>query len=61
YKFEGDFNKGDVVEVYWNSTLLGRGEVMYSSDELELALGKRSDEIAVKSIEVIHRDKWVKA
>ncbi|SOC05494.1 glutamate 5-kinase [Ureibacillus xyleni] len=61
YEIEGDFNKGDVVEVYCNSKLLGRGEVMYSSNELEFALGKRSDEIAVKSIEVIHRDKWVKA
>ncbi|TSI08657.1 glutamate 5-kinase [Lysinibacillus sp. BW-2-10] len=61
YEIEGEFTKGDVVEVYDDTNLLGRGEVMYSSEELAHALGKRSDEIAVKSIEVIHRDKWVKA
>lgn len=61
YKIEGEFCKGDVVEVYGHSKLLGRGEVLYSSDELSKALGKRTTDIAVTSIEVIHRDKWVKA
>ncbi|KGR77466.1 glutamate 5-kinase [Ureibacillus sinduriensis] len=60
YKFEGIFFKGDVVEVYCHKELVGRGEVRYSSDELALALGKRTNEIAASSVEVIHRDKWVK-
>lgn len=60
YKLEGAFFKGDVVEVYCHSQLLGRGEVLYSSDELALAMGKRTNEIVTSSIEVIHRDKWVK-
>ncbi|QCR32738.1 glutamate 5-kinase [Lysinibacillus sp. SGAir0095] len=60
YKLEGDFCKGDVVEVYNETHLLGRGEVLYSSDELSLALGKRTNEIISSSIEVIHRDKWVR-
>ncbi|MFC7684846.1 glutamate 5-kinase [Ureibacillus sp. GCM10028918] len=61
YKLEGVFFKGDVVEVYSETKLLGRGEVLYSSNELALALGKRTNEIVTTSIEVIHRDKWVKA
>jgi len=60
YKLEGNFNKGDVVEVYSETSLLGRGEVLYSSEELTLALGKKTSEIVASSIEVIHRDKWVK-
>jgi len=60
YKLEGIFDKGDVVEVYDQSQLLGRGEVLYTSDELALALGKRTDEIFSTSTEVIHRDKWVR-
>lgn len=60
YKIEGEFSVGDVVEVYNSSELLGRGEVHYSSDELALALGKRTDEIVAASVEVIHRNNWVK-
>lgn len=59
YAFEGEFMKGDVVEVYGPSGYLGRGEIMYSSDELYDALGKRTDEIPVPLIEVIHRNQWV--
>ncbi|MBD8026196.1 glutamate 5-kinase [Ureibacillus sp. Re31] len=61
YKIEGEFSKGDVVEVYGESKLLGRGEVLYSSNELLQALGKRTTEIDATATEVIHRDKWVKA
>lgn len=61
FKFEGEFEKGEVVEVYGESGLLGRGEVLYSSEELAFACGKRSNELEVYPIEVIHRDKWVKA
>lgn len=60
YKLEGVFRQGDVVEVYSETELLGRGEVLYSSDELGRALGKRTNEITSTSIEVIHRDKWVR-
>lgn len=61
YDFEGEFSKGDVVEVYGPSGFLGRGETMYSSEELNNALGKRTEEHSVDSIEVIHRNKWVQA
>ena len=61
YKIKGDFAKGDVVEVFGASGILGRGEVLYSSSELQQAMGKRTTELVLSSIEVIHRDKWVKA
>lgn len=60
YRVEGDFEHGDVVEVYCENRLLGRGEVLYSSLELAHALGKRTDELTNYPIEVIHRDKWLK-
>lgn len=60
YQVEGEFTKGDVVEVYGQSGLLGRGEVLYSSTELKDAMGKHTDELRSGSIEVIHRDKWVR-
>ncbi|MBM7607319.1 glutamate 5-kinase [Lysinibacillus composti] len=59
YKIEGRFHKGDVVEVYSESGLLGRGEVLYSSDDLRFAMGKRTDELPSGSMEVIHRNQWV--
>ena len=40
-KAEGEFVKGDVVEVYCATRLLGRGEVLYSKAELTQALSKR--------------------
>lgn len=61
YDIKGNFNKGDVVEVFGASGILGRGEVLYSSSELKQAMGKRTTELVISSIEVIHRDKWVKA
>lgn len=61
FQIEGDFYNGDVVEVYNRQhTLLGRGEVNYSSVELGEAMGKRTDEHSISSIEVIHRNNWVK-
>ncbi|HAU35953.1 MAG TPA: glutamate 5-kinase, partial [Lysinibacillus sp.] len=60
YQVEGDFNNGDVVEVYSEQGLLGRGEVLYSSQELMSAMGKRSNAFSKCPIEVIHRDKWLK-
>ncbi|MFJ7928221.1 glutamate 5-kinase [Peribacillus sp. NPDC096448] len=61
YEIKGAFNKGDVVEVFGANGLLGRGEVLYSDEELKQAMGKRTSELVITSIEVIHRDKWVKA
>lgn len=59
FKIKGDFKKGDVVEVIGKSGLLGKGEVMYSSEELTRVIGKRSGSDN-PLVEVIHRNKWVK-
>lgn len=56
---KGEFSTGDVVEVYGPHGLLGRGEILYSSEQLEQSMGKRTSEIETPSIEVIHRDRWV--
>lgn len=62
YNFEGSFEKGDVVEVYGLNGLLGKGEILYSSQELQKVMGKRSEEIqALATITVIHRNQWVKS
>lgn len=60
---DGVFEKGDVVEVYGGIGLLGKGEVMYSSGEIRILMGKRKEELASERVfttdEVIHRDLWV--
>ncbi|WP_077213567.1 glutamate 5-kinase [Bacillus dakarensis] len=60
----GVFDKGDVVEVHGPIGLLGKGEVLYSSDDIRIMMGKRSEQLnnenVFSTIEVIHRDKWVK-
>ena len=65
FKVKGIFQKGDVVEVFGANGLLGKGEVSCSSDELKKAIEKRNEEKAaeciVPSVEVIHRNRWVKA
>ena len=64
YQIEGSFEKGDVVEVHGSHGLLGKGEVLCSSDHLQQIMGKRSKELDQQSfvtIEVIHRNQWVKA
>jgi glutamate 5-kinase len=58
-KIEGTFQKGDVVEVFGPNTLIGKGEVSCSADELWKSLRLSSGERR-KSDEVIHRDKWIK-
>ncbi|MBD8005037.1 glutamate 5-kinase [Bacillus norwichensis] len=64
FKVKGNFQKGDVVEVYGVNGLLGRGEVTYSSPELRDLIEKRSceenKETLMPTIEVIHRNRWVK-
>ncbi|UAL53580.1 glutamate 5-kinase [Bacillus sp. CMF21] len=63
YDITGTFEAGDVVEVFGTNGLLGKGEVLYSSESLKQVMGKRSHELTdeIISIEVIHRDRWVKA
>ncbi|WP_191562183.1 glutamate 5-kinase [Metabacillus idriensis] len=65
YDVKGTFEEGDVVEVFGTNGLLGKGEVLYSSESLKQVIGKRSsdvkEEFLFTSIEVIHRDRWVKA
>lgn len=63
FKVIGNFQKGDVVEVFGLNGLIGKGEVTYSSVDLLKAIGKSSGERMKRAsgtpIEVIHREKWV--
>ncbi|AGK53817.1 glutamate 5-kinase [Bacillus sp. 1NLA3E] len=62
YDVNGSFEKGEVVEVFGTTGLLGKGEVLYSSEQLMKIMGKRTDELtSVVKMAVIHRDKWVQA
>src|SRR5690625_1279873 len=63
-KLEGEFEKGDVVEVYGTKRLLGKGEVNYSSAEVREQLRlrkelKKEQKKVAPSIEIIHRNHWV--
>jgi glutamate 5-kinase len=61
YGVEGMFQKGDVVEVFGTNCMIGKGEVTCSSDELKQVMSQRSEERnRIKSVEIIHRSKWVK-
>lgn len=64
FKVQGNFEKGDVVEVFGMNGLIGKGEVTYSSTDLLEVIGKRSEEPDKRGsktqVEVIHRDKWVR-
>ncbi|WP_246943317.1 glutamate 5-kinase [Bacillus pinisoli] len=59
YEVQGDFHKGDIVEVYNSTSLLGKGEVTCSSENLKELISRRTYS-KVKTNEIIHRDKWVK-
>ncbi|PLR84541.1 glutamate 5-kinase [Bacillus sp. V33-4] len=65
FEVNGRFQKGDVVEVFGINGLLGKGEVTCSSEDLQRLIGKRSEERKKQplktSVEVIHRNKWVRA
>lgn len=62
-KFEGKFNKGDIVEVFGKNGLIGKGEVTISAKELAATVGKKTCEqterVKKGQAEVIHRSKWV--
>lgn len=60
FKVRGMFDKGDVVEVFGTKGLLGKGEVNYSSDELNQAIANHlQNQSSNQTVEVIHRDRWV--
>lgn len=61
FKVEGTFQKGDVVEVFGQHGLIGKGEVNRSSDDLkkEIAYRLTVSDTFIPSVEVIHRDHWV--
>lgn len=62
---KGIFQKGNVVKVFGPSGLLGKGEVSCSSEEVIQTIKKRNEEkrthSILSSVEVIHRNRWVKA
>ena len=64
-KVKGAFHKGDVVEVFGVTGLLGKGEVNYSSEEVNDAIIKRNEEKTIGKfspmVEVIHRNRWVES
>lgn len=62
FKVEGTFHKGDVVEVFGQNGLLGKGEVTRSSDDLkkEIEFRHTVTDTFIPSVEVIHRDHWVR-
>lgn len=57
---KGSFRKGDVVEVFGSNRLLGKGEISFSAQELKDAIGSHKKIPRSSSVEVIHRDHWVK-
>ncbi|MBM7662146.1 glutamate 5-kinase [Bacillus mesophilus] len=59
YGVEGNFQKGDVVEVFGSGSMLGKGEVSCSSEEIKVSIANRGID-RKKFGEIIHRDKWVK-
>ena len=63
FKVKGNFDKGDIVEVFGTNGIIGKGEVTYTSVDLLKVIGKSSEERGGRAgsspVEVIHRDKWV--
>ncbi len=62
---EGDFGVGDAVEVVHNGSVVGKGLVSYSADELRSVIGLKSTEIRElmprAADEAVHRDRFVLA
>lgn len=63
FKVKGNFEKGDIVDVFGEHGQIGKGEVAYSTEDLKQAIGtssaERSKRASGEAIEVIHREKWV--
>ncbi|HLR60448.1 MAG TPA: glutamate 5-kinase [Pseudogracilibacillus sp.] len=62
-KVEGQFQKGDVVEVYGKNSRLGKGEVSYSAEEVRNEIIRHKQESKsgnyIPAVEVIHRNRWI--
>ena len=63
-RFQGKFNRGDVVELCHESQIFGRGVVGYSSDEIAKIVGRKTNEIETAlgykhKDEVVHRNDLV--
>jgi glutamate 5-kinase len=60
---EGEFKAGDAVDVALNGSIVGRGIVDYSAEELSRVIGMKSAEVRellpYAADEVIHRDRFV--
>ena len=56
--FTGHFEEGDVVEVYYNDQLIGRGEMNVSSTQLHTLL--TTNEQLKDATITIHRNGWMK-
>ena len=60
---EGEFEAGDAIEVAMNGSVIGKGIVDFSADELARIQGMRSDQVREllphAADEVIHRDRFV--
>ncbi|PIC87849.1 glutamate 5-kinase [Sporosarcina sp. P20a] len=60
FKVQGNFEVGEVVEVFGLNGLIGKGEVTYSSEQLKLTISDKDKLEEFKPmLEVIHRDRWV--
>jgi len=60
-QIEGSFSRGDVVELIYDSEIIARGIVNFSSDDITQIMGRHSSEVESilgpgYSQEVIHRD-----
>ncbi|SEN47282.1 glutamate 5-kinase [Amphibacillus marinus] len=60
---EGEFNKDDVVEIYYHHQLLAKGQINYSNGQLQQIRGLNSHEasklIKGTKAEAIHRNKLI--
>lgn len=59
-RVQGQFKEGDVVEVYGENGLIGKGEASCSADVIMKELQLRSVDKDCLSSRVIHRDRWVR-
>ncbi len=61
---EGEFSEGSIVGIYnQDHVMIGKGITVYSSSEIDLIKGRRTDEIELENKrsndEVIHRDNMI--
>ncbi|USG66709.1 glutamate 5-kinase [Brevibacillus ruminantium] len=56
---DGSFLQGEVIDVFYDGSLIGRGVSRYDASELQLLLSPHQD--GKPSGTVIHRDQWTEA